>query len=121
MANQPVTNNGSVTTTNATPTPIIYCLMPVDGTCQTKVKIWSRATDNNCKYFEAFFTIKMVSGAMTVVVALTNIASNQYTLGALLWDLDLSLDASRNLVVSVKGAAGKTIEWVGALDGNIMT
>lgn len=118
MTAQQVTNQGTVSTTDATATVAVELDMPEDSSGNFEVNVMARCpTNNNTKSWRSIFSAKRTgSAAAQVVGSLQNEVTPMEDIGALLWSFSLSADGM-TLQIKVVGAASTSIDWFAMFDG----
>lgn len=118
---QQVTNQGTVSTTDATPTIAVQLDMPQDSMGNFEVNVIARRPSNNdTKSWRSVFSSKRTgSGNATIVGALQNVITPIEDLGALLWSFSLTA-SGMTLSVKVIGAAGVSIDWFAEFNGELL-
>lgn len=103
---------GSDTTTNATPTELARRTIDENVSAVATVAIGAVSTGGVHASWSITANIKRDTGNVSVLGSVTNLLTPGKDIGALLWDVDLDVDGA-DLVLTVTGATGVTIDWAG--------
>lgn len=98
------------TTTDATPLAITLWEVPGSAVVTANLSLAAIAADGTAWGAQVTACYKRVGNANAQAVGVNTILLNQRDLGAALWTAVLSLSGN-NIIVTVTGQAGVTIDW----------